>query len=170
MVNQVQSPDDYRLLSEETLREPYDFWSALRHRAPVHRVEEGIGYTIVSRYEEVTAALRDVETFSSELSRRFKGGVSAYEDSPAVKEVMADACPYVGTLNFTDGERHAAQRRAVRRGFTVARVKELDEVIDHVVDELLDSLPYNEEIDLWPRLCVLLPIRMITHILGLDPD
>jgi cytochrome P450 len=169
-VTQTRNLSHFRLLSEETLREPYDFWSALRDQAPVHRVDEGIGYTIVSRYEDVTAALRDPETFSSELSRRFKGGVSAYEDSPAVKEVMAEACPFVGTLNFTDGDRHAAHRRAVRRGFTLARVKELENVISGVVDELLDALPYGEEVDLWPRLCVILPIRIIAHILGLDPD
>jgi hypothetical protein len=160
----------YKLLSEETLRDPYPVWSALRSDSPVFLTDEGIGYYVISRYEDVTAALRDPETFSSELSRRFKGGVSAYEDSPAVKEVLKDACPYVGTLNFTDGERHTAQRRAVRRGFTVARVRELEDVIAGIVSELLDALPYGEPVDIVPRLSVPLPIRVITHILGLDPD
>jgi hypothetical protein len=169
-VSQAKSVESSRLLSEETLREPHEFWSALRSSRPVHKVDEGIGYYLVSQYEDVSAALRDPQTFSSELSRRFKGGVSAYEDSPSVKDVLAQGCPYVGTLNFTDGERHAAHRRAVRRGFTVARVRQLEDVITGIVAELFDALPYGEEVDLWPRLCVALPIRVITHILGLDPD
>ena len=169
-MSQETGVESSRLLSEETLREPHGFWSMLRTSHPVHKVNEGIGYYLLSRYADVSAALRDPETFSSELSRRFKGGVSAYEDSPEVKEVLAEGCPYVGTLNFTDGERHAAHRRAVRRGFTVARVRQLEDVISGIVAELLDALPYDEEVDLWPRFCVALPIRVITHILGLDPD
>ncbi|TNC18718.1 cytochrome P450 [Amycolatopsis alkalitolerans] len=169
-MTQVKSPDSYELFAEGTLREPHEFWASLRSQCPVFPTEEGIGYYVISRYADVTAVLRDTETFSSELSRRFKGGVSAYEDSPAVKEVLADACPYVGTLNFTDGPRHAAQRRAVRRGFTVARVRALEELISNIVDELLDDLPSNEEVDIVPRLSVPLPVRVITHILGLDAD
>ena len=169
-MSQVQSDEPVRLLSEQTLREPHDFWATLRSSQPVRKVDEGIGYYLLSRYEDVSAALRDPATFSSELSRRFKGGVSAYEDTPAVKEVLAQGCPYMGTLNFTDGERHAAHRRAVRRGFTVARVRQLEDVITTIVDELVGGLPFHQEVDLWPRLCVALPIRVITHILGLDPD
>ena len=169
-MSQAESVESTRLLAEQTLREPHEFWSMLRSSRPVHKVDEGIGYYLLSRYEDVSAALRDPATFSSELRRRFKGGVSAYEDSPAVKEVLSQGCPYVGTLNFTDGERHAAHRRAVRRGFTVARVRQLEDVITGIVAELFDALPYDEEVDLWPRLCVALPIRVITNILGLDPD
>ena len=162
--------DDYRLLSSETLREPYDFWSALRGSSPVHTVDEGIGYVVVSRYEDVTAVLRDTETFASELSLRFKGGVSAYEDSSAVKEVMKDACPFVGTLNFTDGEAHARHRRAVRRGFTMRRVKELEEVVEQIVADLLDELPFDEPVDLVRQLCIPLPIRVMAYILGLEVE
>lgn len=169
-MTQVDNPDSYQLFSEDTLREPHEFWATLRGRCPVYYAAEGLGFYLISRYDDVAAVLRDTETFSSELSRRFKGGVSAYEDSPAVKEVLNDACPYVGTLNFTDGQPHAAQRRAVRRGFTVARVRQLEELIAGIVDELIDDLPLGEEVDIVPRLSVPLPIRVIAHILGLDAD
>src|SRR5579863_7881320 len=110
------SAQDFRLLDPETLAEPYEFWQALRETAPILTVDEGIGFTIVSRYEDVLTVLRDTDTFSTRLSRKFKGGLSAYEDSPAVKEVLKDGCPYVDALGFSEGDVHARHRRMVRRG------------------------------------------------------
>jgi cytochrome P450 len=163
-----RSAGEFRLLDPQTLAEPYEYWQVLRETAPVHVVEEGLGFTVLTRYEDVQTALRDTDTFSSELSRRFKGGMSAYEDSPAVKKVLENACPYQDNLGFSDGEVHNRHRRIVRRGFSTARVRELDELIEATVRELVDDLPMGEPVDLWPRFCVPLPIRIIGHILGVD--
>lgn len=160
--------NDFRLLDATTLAEPYEFWHVLRETAPIHSVEEGIGFTIVTRYDDVITALRDPDTFSNQLSRRFRGGMSAYEDSQAVKEVLAQGCPYVDALAFSDGEVHARHRRMVRRGFTTARVRELDDVITATVVDLIDELPMGTEVDMWKRFCIPLPIRVIGHILGVD--
>jgi hypothetical protein len=160
----------FRLFDPATLSEPYGYWAALRRDEPVHFSREGIGYAVITRYADVAAALANTEVFSSELSRRFKSGVSAYEDSPAVKEIMKEACPYSGTLNFTDGAIHTRHRRMVRRGFTVSRVRELDTVVNEIVGDLVSKLPYDREVDLWNELCVPLPIQVLGHILGVDPS
>lgn len=162
--------DDFKLLDPQTLAEPYAYWSALRDSAPVHAVNEGRGYTIVTRYADVKQALRDPATFSNQLSRQFKGGMSAYEDSPAVKEVMKDACPYADALAFSDGETHSTHRRMVRRGFTLARVRELDGYILEMVDQLFDETITGNEVEFWKQFCVRLPIRVIGHILGMEAD
>lgn len=166
----MTSTADYRLLDPATLAEPYEFWQVLRETAPVHTVEEGIGFTIVTRFDDVAAALRDPNTFSNQLSRRFAGGMSAYEDTPAVKEVMAESCPYTDALAFSDGEIHARHRRMVRRGFTTARVRELDDVIAKTVNDLIDEIPAGQEFDFWRQFCIPLPIRVIGHILGVEAD
>jgi cytochrome P450 len=164
------SARDFRLLDPETLAEPYEFWQALRETAPIHAVDEGIGFTIVSRYDDVLTVLRDTGTFSTRLSRKFKGGLSAYEDSPAVKEVLKDGCPYVDALGFSEGDVHARHRRMVRRGFTTARVRELDELIEATVKDLIDALPMGVEVDMWSQFCIPLPIRVIGHIIGVDAE
>jgi cytochrome P450 len=164
----TKSANDFRLLDPATLAEPYAYWQVLRETAPIHTVAEGIGFTIVTRYEDVITALRDPDTFSNQLSRRFAGGMSAYVDSDAVKEVLADGCPYSDALAFSDGELHARHRRMVRRGFTTARVRELDEVITATVSELIDALPMGVEVDMWKQFCIPLPVRIIGHILGVD--
>jgi cytochrome P450 len=161
--------EDYRLLSEEVLTEPYEYWRALRASAPVHEVDEGIGYTIVTRYDDVVAALRDPETFSNDLGSRFPAGMSAYEDSPAVKEILDQGCPYVDVLSFSDGDVHARHRRIGRRPFASRHVRELDDIIVDTVRRLVRALPRGVEVDLVPAFCVALPIRVIAHILGVDP-
>ena len=132
-------------------------------------MDEGIGYTILTRYEDVSAALRDPDTFSSQLSRRFPAGMSAYEDSPAVKEVLKDACPYHDVLTFVDGDVHARHRRIARRPFTSKHVAELDEIIKDTVTELMAGLPRGEDFDLVSAFSIRLPIIVIGHILGVDP-
>jgi hypothetical protein len=164
------SLDEFKLFSPEVLTEPHEFWRQLRDKAPVHDMDEGIGYTILSRYEDVSAALRDPETFSSQLSRRFPAGMSAYEDSPAVKEVLADACPYRDVLTFVDGDVHDRHRRIARRPFTSRHVAELDDIIKTTVADLIAELPRGQEFDLVPEFSIKLPIIVIGHILGVDPE
>jgi len=166
----MTSIDDFKLFSREVLTEPHQFWRRLRDEAPVHDMDEGIGYTVLTRYEDVSAALRDPDTFSSQLSRRFPAGMSAYEDSPAVKEVLKDACPYHDVLTFVDGDVHARHRRIARRPFTAKHVAELDEIIKDTVAELLAELPRGEDFDLVPAFSIRLPIIVIGHILGVDPE
>lgn len=170
MTEQAASVDDFRLLSAEVLTEPYEYWRLLRRTAPVHTVEEGIGYTIVTRYEDVVSALRDSESFSNHLGRRFPSGMSAYADSPAVKEVLSQGCPYVDVLSFSDGDVHARHRRIGRRPFTSRHVRELDDIIVRSVEDLAAALPRGVEVDLVVRICIPLPITVIAHILGVDPS
>ncbi|WP_067674468.1 cytochrome P450 [Nocardia miyunensis] len=164
----MTSVDDFKLLDPATLAEPYEFWSALRESAPIHHTAEGAGFTIVTRYDDVVTAIRDTETFSNQISRRFKGGMSPYEDSAQVKEILKDGCPYSDALAFVDGDVHAKHRRMIRRGFTNTRVRELDEYIHDVVHRLLDEMPFGEPVDFWKQFCVRLPVLMIGHILGVD--
>lgn len=170
MTDQSASVDDFKLLGAEVLAEPYEYWRLLRDRAPVHAVREGIGYTVITRYEDVVAALRDSESFSNHLGRRFPSGMSAYADIPAVKEVLSQGCPYTDVLSFSDGDLHARHRRIGRRPFTSRHVRELDEIIARTVDDLAVALPRGAEVDLVSRFCVPLPITVIAHILGVDPS
>jgi hypothetical protein len=164
------SVNDYRLFGALELAEPYAGWQALRDTSPVHVVSEGIGYTIVTRYADVVTALRHPESFSNKLSRRFPSGMSPHVFSEEVQNVLAEGCPYVDALAFTDGERHARHRRMVRSGFSTRRVRELDAIIFQSISDLFDEIPMNTEVDLWSKLCIPLPVRVIGHILGVDQE
>ena len=110
-----KSVNDVKMYDSGTMAEPYEFWTLLRETAPVHRVDEGLGFTLVSRYADVQDVLRDPDTFRNGVARFFSKG-SPHPDSPAVAAVMADAAPYREVFAFGDGEAHARHRRMVRSG------------------------------------------------------
>ncbi|MGH3492005.1 MAG: cytochrome P450 [Mycobacteriales bacterium] len=166
----MTSVEGDRLLGPNVLREPYQYWARLRDGAPVHFVDEGIGYVVVPRYEDVVTALRDADTFSNDLGRHFPAGMSAYEDSPAVQEVLAEGCPYVDALSFSDGEVHARHRRIGRRPFSSRHVRQLEEIITTTVRDLVAALPREQPVDLVTEFAVKLPIIVIGHVLGVEPE
>jgi cytochrome P450 len=167
-------PAGSRFFSREGLAEPFDVWSGMRDESPVCPVSRtsltDVDFVVVTRYEDVLAGLRDPVTFSNQLSRKFAGGHSPYEDSDEVKAVLADACPYVDALAFADGDLHSKHRRMVLRGFSARRIRQLEGVIAMLAAGLLDSLPRDKEIDFWKDACNPLPIRVMAEILGVHPD
>jgi len=57
-------PSDFNPLSPENVADPYPFYRAMRHSAPVYQVP-GIGFFIVSRYGDIHHVLGHPEIFSS---------------------------------------------------------------------------------------------------------
>jgi cytochrome P450 len=173
-MNVPTKPAATRFFDPDSLAEPFEVWSELREQAPVCPVSrnslEGVEFTVVSRYRDVMAALRDPDGFSNQLSRRFVGGHSPYEDTEEVKAILANACPYVDALAFADGELHTRHRRMVLRGFSARRIRQLEGVIATLSAELVDSLPLDTELDFWHEVCNPLPISVMAEILGVHPD
>jgi cytochrome P450 len=165
-----KSVDDFKMYDPETLSEPHEFWTLLRETAPVHTVAEGLGYTLISRYADVQQVLLDPETFRNKVSGHFASQTSPHPESPAVAAVMANACPYRDVLGFGDGEAHALHRRMVRSGFTTRRVRQLEDFVATMVDELLDEMVTGEPVDFMKGFCKRLPILLIGEILGVEKD
>ena len=165
-----KSVGDFKIYDPQTLAEPNEFWTLLRETAPVHSVAEGLGFTLISRYADIQEVMRDDDTFRNSVSGHFASQTSPHPDSPAVAAVMADACPYRDVLAWSDGETHALHRRLVRNGFTTRRVRQLEDFISTVVDDLLDGLVTGEPVEFMKGFCKRLPILLIGEILGVDRD
>jgi len=172
MTNQdaEKSVDDFQMYSLETLSEPHEFWTLLRETAPVHHVNEGIGFTLISRYADVQQVLRDPDSFHNDVSGAFASGNAPHPDSPAVAAVMADACPYRVALAWADDDIHTRHRNMVRSGFTTRRVRQLEDFVSMTVDRLLDDIVTGEPVDLMKKFCKRLPILVIGEIMGLETE
>ncbi len=105
---------------------------------------------ILLRHDEVYAALRDHETFSSE-------NPSAGTFAPKL------------VLIQDDPPRHHRFRRLVNKTFTPRRIAELEPSIWSVANELIDRLG-NDSIDLISAYAVPLPVRVIARLLGIPPE
>src|SRR6056297_1595961 len=112
--------EHYDPFSQRVLNDPSVAYRFLLNEAPVHKYEafDPPFYTL-SRYADVEAALRDVETFSSEFGQgpRFT--------------------PPRGMLS--DPPQHTFFRSLVQQAFTPRAIAALGDRIDALANELLDE-------------------------------
>ena len=104
---------DYDPLDAAFLADPYDTYRALRDHDPVHRHEDPPFYAL-SRFEDVWAAVRDPETFSSAQGLTFYGG-------------EIETLGLAPTIVMLDPPRQTELRRLVSHGFTPRRVAALED-------------------------------------------
>lgn len=153
--------EDFEFLDEAVQECPYDFYKAMREEQPVYQVP-GMGFYIVSRYEDVLEALRSPDVFSSKMGFR-PGSVPAeairiYEEEGYGKEV--------DTLVSNDPPSHTRFRALVDRAFTPSRVKKMESYIDAIAQELIDSFIEAGEVDIHKQFSIALPLMVIADQLG----
>jgi cytochrome P450 len=145
------------LATPAVIANPYPAYDALRADSPVSGYADWPPGTVpgfdpplqawaLLSYEQVAAAAKDHQTFSS---ANFQQGTGA---------------PTLMLVNHDDPE-HAKLRRLVMQAFTPRRVAALRPQVQAVVKGLLDALPAGE-VDSVERLCAPLPAQLMVHLLG----
>lgn len=131
--------------------DPYPSYVQLRDDAPVLRLTEPDVW-LLSRHEDVNAALRNPVVFSSALGIAFghSGGV--------------------GSLIATDDPDHGRLRKILSRQFTPRSIAALEEQVREVVAALTADLPDSGRFDFVEAFAAPLPTRIIALYLGIDPD
>jgi hypothetical protein len=134
-------------------------YAALRDHDPVHHVARG-DYWVLSRYDDVWAAARDFERFSSAQGLTF-----AYDDMATVG--IDEARPMV----MLDPPDHTDFRRLVSRGFTPRQVAGLEPEIRSFVVSRVEGLKEAGSGDVMTGLFKPLPSMVVAHYLGVPgPD
>ena len=142
---------DYDPLDRATAAQPFEAYRALHRSGRVHYNPKRSTW-ILSRYEDVRAALRDTEAVTSTQ------GVTRFKISAPV-------------LVLSDGEEHARLRKQVQPGFSKGAMASWQAMIDKLAAELVADVVANPGCDVVQRLAIPMPMRMIAHILGVpDPD
>ncbi len=138
---------------ERTWRDPFAMYRALRENDPVHHVEDG-DYWVLTRFDDVFAAVRDTETFSSAEGLTFTYGE---------REALGmDFAPMV----MLDPPEHTSFRRLVGRGFTPRRVTTLEPAVREFASDRIERLRSAEVGDLIETLAKPLPSFVVAHYLG----
>ncbi len=139
---------------------PHDFFTYLRREAPVwwHEPTEftpnGVGFWVVSRYDDVVAVFKDAETYSSEL-----GGTQIYDGKGMGYQ-----------LNQTDDPKHRRLRALVNKGFTPRMIGQLEGNLRERARRILDGVPLGETFDFVPAVARELPLQAICSILGVPHE
>ncbi len=135
-------------LDPEVLIDPAVAHQHLLRQCPVHRCEtfDPPFYTL-SRYEDVEAALRDIETFSSQ-----------YGQGPRFTEPQGMLC---------DPPQHTFFRSLLQKWFTPGAINALTPSVAELANQLLDqALIKDNGFDLHDDFAFPLPVIIIARMLG----
>lgn len=153
----------YSLLDEKVQKCPYEFYSALREKCPVYRMED-TGYYLVSTYDLCMEALRKPELYSSKL------GFRVNEDTPEVTKIMEEGGygTEIPTLVTNDPPTHTRYRSLVNTAFTAQRVKTLEPYIESVIEETFSSIANENRMEVVSEYSIPVPMKIIADQLGID--
>jgi cytochrome P450 len=142
------------LLDPDFLADPYPIYHRLRAEDPVHR--HPIGFYVLTRYEDVSAFLRDPRFgksgYQALFERRFGGGP---EGSWLALSML-----------FRDPPDHTRLRALVSQAFTPRVVDTLRGRIQAIVDRLLERAAGAPRMDVIEELAYPLPVTVISELLG----
>jgi cytochrome P450 len=136
--------------------DPYPLYRQLRDQAPVYHSEIRNCW-ILSRYEDVQAAARDWNAFSSAEGNDLDDSALLFAPS--------------GELTHADPPDHKKLRDSIRGEFGVSKVRqELEPRIREKVKALLSRMRESEQIDFATQLAVPLPGSMVCGWLGFPEE
>ncbi|MBC7277188.1 MAG: cytochrome P450 [Nocardioides sp.] len=138
----------------ETWADPWPMYAALREHDPVHHVARG-DYWVLTRHDDVLAAVLDHETFSS------TGGLTTAQDE-LDRIGLEDNPPMV----MTDPPAHTAFRKLVNRGFTPKQVEDVTPRVTRFVVERVEQIRAAGGGDIVEELFKPLPSMVVAHYLG----
>jgi cytochrome P450 len=143
----------YEPFGRDTWRDPYPLYQRLRDEEPLHW-SDAAGCFVLSRFDDVFAAARDTETFSSAQGLTFQNEVEALGLAP--------------TIVMMDPPDHTKFRRAVSRGFTPREVQTLEPAIREFVVERVEALRAAGTGDFVAGVARPLPCFVVADYLGVS--
>jgi cytochrome P450 len=151
VLNVAYDPFDPRVQED-----PYPIYAKLRDQAPAYWAE-GANTWVLSRYDDVSAALAQPETFSSA-----KG---IFPSPPGIDQSEL----FLPMLIMTDPPRHTQLRALVSRGFTPRRIALMEAAIQRTTDHLLAQIPQGPW-DFVAQFAGPLPAIVIAELLGIPAE
>jgi len=132
---------------DTTAAQNLDGLARLRADEPVHRCPGGAWF--LSRYDDVLAATKDVETFRASFR---EPGVVVPDEEQFINEIAEP--------------RHGHVRRIINSAIAQHRIGRVEPVVRELCDRLLDELVAARHTDLVAGYSTPIPTTVIAHLLG----
>ncbi len=165
-VERIETGVTFNPMAASFRADPYPFYRRLREHDPIHRCRPADGW-VLSRYEDVSAVLRDpgfsadernLTRYAPEAARMARAGVP----DPYATDTMS--------MLRLDPPDHARLRSLVSKAFTPRAVERMRPRIEQILKELLDPRPAHGAMELVRELASPLPVRVIAEMLGIPPE
>jgi cytochrome P450 len=163
---------DFDLNDPAFIADPYPVYARLRDIAPVHHLAD-LDVWVLSRHADVLGALRDPQTFSSDLGA-LASGLTVNPFNPAMKvprrlAPLTARIPWSRVLLTSDPPAHTVLRRKISKSFTPRMIAAWEPRIREITEGLVDDLPTGRA-DLVRELASPLPTMVIAEMLGVPPE
>lgn len=148
--------------------DPYPFYDRLRATEPVH--VSPLGYTVLTRYDDVARALR-----GAEFARDIEANTPPPTDPVRLRRReqlarrRAEGRGAKTILNL-DPPDHTRLRRLVTLAFTPSAIERLRPRVQQLVDDVLDVAAERGRIELVDELAFPVPFQVISDLLDLPTD
>ena len=153
--------------------DPYRFYEALRSKCPVSR-EDHYGVTMVTGWQEAVDVYNDAETFSSCISVTgpFPGFPVPLEgdDVTELIEKHRDEIPFSDQLPTLDPPTHTNHRALLMRLITPKRLKENEDAMWQLADDILDDFLAPGEGEFIAGFAGPFTLRVIADLLGVPEE
>ncbi|MGE0688605.1 MAG: cytochrome P450, partial [Dehalococcoidia bacterium] len=141
--------------------DPYAVYREMRETEPVSW-SNLLQVWILTRYDDVLAALKDHGRFSSDRTKAVNPLVQALESY----RLSSGPIGTTPTMLSLDPPAHTRMRNLANKAFTPRVVERSRPHIQEIADQLIDELPDPTQIDVVNDLSVPLPVIVIAEILG----
>ncbi|HEY7052197.1 MAG TPA: cytochrome P450 [Mycobacterium sp.] len=136
--------------------DPYPVWRRMRAEAPLY-FNDKYNFYALSRYDDVTRALPDWQTYRSGRGTTADILFSGIEVPP-------------GILLFEDPPMHDLHRRLLSRVFTPRRMLAVEDLVRDFCSRALDPLRGADGLDFVVDLGAIMPMRTIGYLLGIPEE
>jgi cytochrome P450 len=150
------------------LQEPFVYFAKLREKKPVYWNEQ-YSFWMLTRYQDVRAALRSPRQFSSATGVEIEKRAEQIPQSVRASFDIGKRFLYT-TLQAADPPRHTDQRQSVAGAFTPRAVAEMRASIEQRVDRLLDEAERARTCDFVSQFAYPLPSLVIFDLLGVPTE
>ncbi len=123
---------------------------------------ETLNSYVVSRYDEIVEAVGRPEVYSSTAT--------IPDPPPFILDIFKDRVPSRGTLLGIDNPDHDRLRASVSSFFVPRRLRRFEPMIRREAHAIIDTFVSRGEANLKSVFALPLPLKMITSIVGLDPE
>lgn len=183
MASMSESLDDriQRLLDrdEVLLASPWQLFDEVRSASDPAFYSEAMGAWVITSYQLLHDILVDPATWSNRsptATYEFRNPVAEHADAIEQEPEMVEAVRRFRNrsrgrvLNTADPPEHVRQRRALNRAFRPGRLRALEPEVKSVSDSLVAAFAQRGRADLVQEYAVLLPMMMISRMLGVPED
>lgn len=156
---------DYDIFDPRYVNDPFRIWDTLRESCPIAHTDRWGGSWLPTRYDDVTAIARDIETFPS------GGGIAVIPPTTGLPgSSQPQLLPYGVPPISADPPLHTWTRRLILPWMSPQKSLSYEPMTQALCNRLIDGFVHTGQADLAADYAQQIPVRVIAHILGVPAE